>query len=266
MTEQYSIDPKIKNNILQTIDQIEKDYEVIIMHAIESGSRAWGFPSPNSDYDVRFFYVHKKDWYLQIYPGRDVIEKPVNEVYDISGWDLKKALHLALKSNAVVLEWLQSPIIYKTIPDFADSLKTFCLDNFDQKALACHYLSLGTRQIDQAWRQQELTKVKKYFYMLRPAIALKCLRENHNTKKLPMNLQELILQSNLPRHICVIIEDLVMRKRTMNEKDLIDPIPELDRFIEEQFELAKEYISALPDNTNANIKAADEFFLSWLKE
>lgn len=75
--------------------------------AVESGSRAWGFPSPDSDYDIRFIHIHPRDWYLSLQPGRDVIERPIIDNIDLNGWDLRKALGLLLKSNAVVSEWLE---------------------------------------------------------------------------------------------------------------------------------------------------------------
>ena len=266
MDERFLIDPDIKKNIVQTLDAIETEHEVKILHAAESGSRAWGFPSPDSDYDVRFFYIHKKDWYLSIYPGRDVIERPVNKIYDVSGWDLKKAIHLAQKPNAVVMEWLQSPITYRTNDHFVESLKEFCIENFNRKALMYHYLNLGTRQVSQTWRQQDKIHVKKYFYMLRPALALKWLQHNNDSQNIPMNLQELVAQVDTAQQISEIIDTLVLQKRTMNEKDKIDPIHELDQFIEEEFRKAEEYIMELSDPPKPNIESANQFFLSWLKD
>lgn len=264
MSDDFLIDPEIKQNILQTLTDIEAEHDVHILHAAESGSRAWGFPSPDSDYDVRFFYIHKKDWYLSIYPERDVIEKPINKVYDVSGWDLKKALHLALKSNAVVMEWLQSPITYITNEDFRKDFKNFCIHNFDRKALMHHYLSLGERQLDQAWRTQETTHVKKYFYMLRPAIALRCLIHNEGHQSLPMNLQELMSKADIPVDITAITEDLIAKKRTMKEKEKIERIAELDEFIEQEFKSATEYLANLPARESLNTENANAFFIKWL--
>ena len=92
--------------------EIEAKNAIKIVYACESGSRAWGFPSANSDYDVRFIYIRPVDWYLSIYEKRDVIEYPIDEQLDISGWDLKKALQLLRKTNPPLLEWLGSPIVY----------------------------------------------------------------------------------------------------------------------------------------------------------
>lgn len=107
----------MKEEILKAIQQIEIDYEVKVLFACESGSRAWGFPSKDSDYDVRFIYVHKPEYYLSIDPvgvgkKRDVIELPINNLLDVTGWELTKALKLFRKSNPPLLEWLRSGIVY----------------------------------------------------------------------------------------------------------------------------------------------------------
>jgi len=105
----------MKKRILQELDEIENKHGVKIIFACESGSRAWGFASEDSDYDVRFIYVHSKDWYLSIEKKRDVIELPLDEVLDINGWDIRKSLRLLRKSNAPLLEWLSSPIVYRNV-------------------------------------------------------------------------------------------------------------------------------------------------------
>ena len=85
----------MRQEILQRLSDIEAKYDVKILLAVESGSRAWGFESKDSDYDVRFIYVHRKDWYLSLIEGRDVIEElDPDGVLDLAGWDLKKALLL----------------------------------------------------------------------------------------------------------------------------------------------------------------------------
>ena len=105
----------MEKEILKRIAEVEATENVTIFYACESGSRAWGFPSADSDYDVRFIYLRKPDWYLSIdvEDKRDVIERPINDELDISGWDLRKALKLLWKSNPPLLEWLVSPIVYK---------------------------------------------------------------------------------------------------------------------------------------------------------
>ena len=113
--------------IQEKLNQLEAEYGVQILLAVESGSRAWGFASPDSDYDVRFIFWHPKDWYLSVFEQRDVIELPVDAVLDISGWDIRKALRLLWKSNAALIEWLNSPIVYRAHPKrkFLDELAPY---------------------------------------------------------------------------------------------------------------------------------------------
>ena len=56
----------MKDIILRELKKIEEQENVKIIMAIESGSRAWGFASPDSDYDVRFIYVRKEEDYLKL--------------------------------------------------------------------------------------------------------------------------------------------------------------------------------------------------------
>lgn len=258
-----AIDSKIEQQIIKTLQKIEHDYDVRILHAVESGSRAWGFHSPNSDYDVRFIYVHKRDWYLNLYPGRDVIELPINQTYDITGWDLKKTLHLAIKSNAVVMEWLQSPIVYKT-NDFGKELKSLCTEVFDEKPLIYHYLNLGIRQIDQTWRTSETTQIKKYFYMLRPAMALRWINNHKGVHSVPMNIQVLMAESDVSEDIRSCVNDLIAKKKTCIEKAEIRRIHILDTFICSEYEKAQEYVSNLQGTKKKNIHIANMFFQNWL--
>ena len=96
------IESRICRRIVNRLEEIERSESVRILLAVESGSRAWGFPSPDSDYDVRFLYARPRDWYLSIDARRDVIECPIEDVLDINGWDIRKALHLLLKANPVL--------------------------------------------------------------------------------------------------------------------------------------------------------------------
>lgn len=104
----------IIGGINEELDKIERKEGVRILHAVESGSRAWGFASPDSDYDVRFVYVRPKEDYLRLDEPKDVIEWQLDEVLDINGWDLKKALRQFAKGNVTLFEWSESPIVYRT--------------------------------------------------------------------------------------------------------------------------------------------------------
>ena len=117
--------------IKEKLSQIEERENIRILYACESGSRAWGFASSDSDYDVRFIYVRPKEFYLKLENTCDTLECELNEIYDISGWDLKKMLRLLNRSNPSIFEWAASPLVYKTTKEW-DYIKQF-LKNWSKK-------------------------------------------------------------------------------------------------------------------------------------
>ena len=130
----------IQNEILKKLSASESDHGIRILHAVESGSRAWGFASPDSDYDVRFIYAHDIEWYLKLEKKRYVLELELNDTYDINGWDIKKVFRLLQNSNPTVFEWIHSPIVYTSYPIIADI--TPQIDSFFScKAGLYHYLN-----------------------------------------------------------------------------------------------------------------------------
>ncbi len=139
----------MKQRIIDELKRIEQSYGVKIVYAVESGSRAWGFPSQDSDYDVRFIYVPKKEWYFSIEQERDVIEEPIHDLLDISGWELRKTLRLFKKSNPPLLEWLSSDIVYYEAFTTAKQLRKLRTEHLSLKQ-ACITISIwreGTSRI-----------------------------------------------------------------------------------------------------------------------
>lgn len=118
MDTDHPISDAMRSKIVDQLRDIELANNVTVLYACESGSRDWGFASPDSDYDVRFIYVHRLPWYLQVSPQRDVIEVPISGDLDINGWELRKALGLMKKGNATLIEWLDSPVVYRADADF----------------------------------------------------------------------------------------------------------------------------------------------------
>ena len=234
-----SISDKTRAAVEAELKQIEANHDVKIIFAIESGSRAWGFPSPDSDYDVRFIYAHKLDWYLTIEPGRNVIERPISDELDIGGWDIRKALGLLLKPNPVMFEWLSSPIRYRWIEAECEKLVSFSKKPAHSTACLYHYLNLGQRQFDLHLGRDKEIRLKKYFYVLRPALAIRWMRLRPNEIP-PMNVQALVDGLDITPAIVGIIGDLIERKSKLNEMENIERIPELDQLIQTEFEWAKD--------------------------
>ncbi len=234
-----AIPPAVRREIETRLDAIEANNGVRLLLAIESGSRAWGFPSPDSDYDVRFLYVRPRDWYLSLAPGRDVIETVIEDEIDLNGWDVRKALGLLLKSNAVVSEWMLSPIRYRTDDPFIARLAELADDLLDPRAIAYHYARSGKLAADRWLDGEGDVPVKRYFYALRPALAIRAIRLNPDARP-PMNLQALVAAGDLPAILVEQIEAPVTAKARTNERANGTRLPEIDALIRDELDRAGE--------------------------
>ena len=161
----------MREAILEKLDEIEKRENIRILHCVESGSRAWGFASPDSDYDVRFIYVRPKEFYLRLDKTRDVIEWQLDDTLDINGWDIRKSLILLNKSNPTLFEWCFSPIVYKTTDEW-QKLSGMINRFFVPRSGVNHYLSTAKSNY-RVYLNGETVIFKKYFYILRPILACK---------------------------------------------------------------------------------------------
>lgn len=248
------------------LDGVVREHRVRILLAIESGSRAWGFPSPDSDYDCRFVFARGEDDYLSPWARRDVIETPLDAVLDVNGWDLGKALKLALKGNAVVIEWLQSPIVYRGDPAFRDAMLAFTRRFTDRASVARHYLHLGERQVRTYFAKGKDVALKKTFYALRPAAALRWLRLHPSEALAPMHFPTLMATADMPGDVRAIIDDLLARKATTKELGHA-PLPQPVRdFMESEFAAAHALPSGAAAPTGEAIEAAEALFRRFVRE
>ena len=215
----------MRKEIINKLKEIEKKEHVKIIYAIESGSRAWGFESVDSDYDVRFIYVREKEDYLCLDEKSDVIELPIDEVFDISGWDIKKALKLLYKSNPSLLEWFASPIVYKETRE-ASYIKEMIPLYCSPKKLYCHYNRMAKTHIK--YVNKEKVPVKKYLYILRCILSSQYII--HNKKQPPIEIERLI-ERELPNELREDMNQLLMIKKSSDEKQYVDHISSLDEFI-----------------------------------
>lgn len=225
--------------ILEELDEIEKVNECKILHAVESGSRAWGFPSRDSDYDVRFIYIHKPTWYLSVdlEHKRDVIERPITDELDISGWDIRKALRLFAKSNPPMLEWLASPIIYKEAFGFAEELRDLMPEYYSRISSVYHYLHMGEGNYREYLRGDTVW-LKKYLYALRPVLAVRWLEQSQGP--VPMEFSRLLETIRDDQTLVRDIEALVQRKMSGDELDRGPAIPAISSFIHGELSRFKE--------------------------
>ena len=238
-----TLSPDMRETILAKLNEMEAANGVKIVFAIESGSRAWGFPSPDSDYDARFVYARPTDWYLSISPGRDVIELPIEGDLDINGWDIKKALGLLLKPNPVLLERLSSPIRYVWNDEVCSKLKALGERVGHGPSCLHHYLNLGENLWKRHLKDEEDVKIKRYFYVLRPAMALRWVRMRPDEIP-PMNFQDLMAGVELDAVLTEELRRLLIAKSETNQLGFAPRIPVLDRFVLDEYEKAKQ---VLPD-------------------
>ncbi len=230
--------------IVAQLRDIERDEGVRILFAIESGSRAWGFHSPDSDYDVRFVYARPMDWHFRLDSRRDVIERPIDDELDVSGWELGKALTLAMGSNAVIAEWLQSPICYVQTPDALAQLTSFCADILDRRAVTWHYLNLIKRQRTKLIGPDGHPRLKRYFYMLRPALALRWMRLNEQAMA-PMHMQGLLAGCELNPVLSSEIAQLTEQKKQVREGfEARATVPLLDQLVADEEDRAKIWLAS----------------------
>lgn len=247
----------MKKQILNKLSEIETQEHVKILHAVESGSRAWGFASPDSDFDVRFIYVREQEDYLRLNPFRDVIEYQLDDVFDVNGWDLQKMLKLLYKSNPTIFEWMNSPIVYQTSEAFQE-MKSLISDYFSAKIGAYHYLNTA-RHNYHAYCEAEQVKLKKYFYVLRPLLACYWIFA-HQTPP-PMQFTDLLILEEA-KEISSLIEYLLELKTHTSELGTGDKIPELDRWIQRHFMAVKQIADSLPDQENPGWEPLNSVFLS----
>ncbi|QJW36673.1 DNA polymerase beta superfamily protein [Cellulosimicrobium protaetiae] len=233
-----SLDPAVVRRVDARLDRVVRDERVAIPLAVESGSRAWGFPSPDSDYDCRFVHVRSQADYLDPWPRRDVVETPLDAVLDVNGWDLLKAVRLLVRGNATLLEWLRSPIVYRADVAFRSDLLALAERVVvDRDALRRHYLHVAIGQRDRWWSDREVP-LKKVFYAVRPAATLRWLRVRPDAAVPPMDLATLLVEGEAPDDVTRAAADLVALKAVSREMGA-GAVPEpLVRFVTDELALA----------------------------
>jgi len=260
-----AVSAQMRGQIRASLQEIAAQEGVSILLAVESGSRAWGFHSPDSDYDVRFIYAEPLDWHLTIAPGRDVIERPISKDLDISGWNLRKTLGLTLNSNAVALEWAQSPILYADAAGFRDEFLAFARAALRRRPVTWHYLRLAERQSERLRDADGMVKLKRYFYVLRPVLALRWLRLHADRADPPMHMAALVEATDLAQAAQADMADLIARKSTIKEMGVTSQTPaSLDALITTEMAAAREAVGAAqPNPKQTNWLAADALLRDW---
>ena len=239
----------MKTSIQNRLAELERERGIRILYACESGSRAWGFASPDSDYDVRFIYAHTPDWYLSIHNRDETIELPLEGELDLSGWDFRKALRLFAKSNGALIEWLHSPIVYRENPQAVALWRTLVPDVVSPKALACHYLG----QCKRIWLgslQSDLVRAKSYLYALRSLLAAKWVLQRRSVP--PVEFAQLVAGSDLSQPTQTAISAVVGNEALGDVHLVVEPDAALHPFIGMQLEaleqVARQMRSFVPES------------------
>lgn len=250
------MNPEVYERVRAALAQVETEQKVRVLFACESGSRAWGFASRDSDFDVRFLYVHERDWYLSVDDRRDVIERPLADDLDVSGWELRKALRLLRKSNPPLLEWLKSPVVYRHDPVFAAEFGSLAAEFYSPRRCFAHYLHMAFGN----WRKyllgREQVSLKKYLYVFRPLLACRWIeRQLGQVPMLFAHLADVVLEE---ANVRAALEELVARKKAGDELDEAPPVEVLSRFVEA--ELARLDALAEPNEFVGDSEELNHFF------
>lgn len=261
----------LEHHIKKIIAQMEKEYDIKVLYACESGSRAWGFSSQESDYDVRFIYIHHPSWYLSIDRKRDVIEIPkrdslsipVDPLLDISGWELTKALKLFRKSNPPLLEWLHSNMIYYQRFSTIEKMRNLEKEVFSPTSTIYHYINMAKGNFRE-YLQGDIVKIKKYFYVLRPVLAAKWVQSFETIPPMEFNT---LVQMLIPMGALRIkIESLVERKKSGQKLALEPRINLINEFLDTEINLLETYAKGLEKNLLDPTERLNDLFRNTLNE
>lgn len=250
----------MKQKILNALARIEQAENIRILLAVESGSRAWGFASPDSDYDVRFIYLRPIEDYLRLEARRDVIELPLRDDLDINGWDLSKALRLLYRSNPTLFEWFSSPVVYRKT-EFADQFKAMMGPYFSSRRGLFHYIRMAAGNYRE-YLKGDVVKAKKYFYVLRPILACRWILDKGTPP--PMLFSEL-MESELMPALRPEVDRLLALKMNSPEIRMIPRIKALNEYLDSSIQEIDRAISSLPAEPKIGWEGLNELFRAQFK-
>ena len=250
----HPVEPAMRAQILDCLRRLEADHDVKVLFACESGSRGWGFASPDSDYDVRFIYVNRLSWYPTVEPDRDVIEQPISGDLDVNGWELRKTLQLLRQSNPTLLEWLRSPIVYRDEADTMARLRSLAEEGFSAVRGYHHYVSMAKKNFREHLRGEEV-RYKKYLYVLRPLLAARWIRDGRGVP--PMRFAALAEATLDDRALLDEINRLLEVKMRAGEAATSPRWSGIHDFIERELEVAAAQV--LADSSRPDTSRLDAF-------
>ena len=253
---------EIMQEIKAKLSQIEQQKNIRILYACESGSRAWGFASPDSDYDIRFIYVRPLSDYLKVKAVPDFLECELNEVYDINGWDLKKMLRLLNRSNPSIFEWAASPIVYKTSSEW-DCVRQILNNHFSEIKALYHYNSITKNNLRRYFNDKSEVKYKPYLYNLRQCLSCEWILDR---KSPPPIVFDILKGQYLPEELKSSVNNLLELKKSMKEKETGPRITEIDSYIDSVVSKVEKYLEKPSEKRLSDWDELNRMFLKLLEE
>ncbi len=259
-----AIPAETRAEISRRLADVQAAEGVRILLAVESGSRAWGFPSPDSDFDVRFIYCRPEDWYfsVDVEEKRDVLEYDITDDIDLNGWDLRKALRLLARSNPTIVEWLQSPIQYLARGRFRGAALELLAGAYAPANGIHHYRSMAKTNY-RGYLKAELVPLKKYFYALRPLLAIRWIE--HNQAPPPIEFRRLLAVLEDRPELMADVAALLEKKKAAAEMELAPALHALNEYIESELDRLEGFTREAPA-VRARLDAASALFRSLVRE
>jgi predicted nucleotidyltransferase len=253
----------VKKRIHESLTRVERENGVRILLAVESGSRAWGFASKDSDYDVRFLYKREPEWYSSpfVESKRDVIELPIEDELDINGWDLRKVVKLLIKSNPALLEWFSSDLVYREDRGFREMFEPLLKAYYSPKAGFYHYLHMAKGNFRE-YLKSDYVKTKKYFYVLRPVLCMRWIESNNDIP--PLWFETLVDETITDSSLKDAIAGLLARKKAGFETDYDKPIRLISDFLEAELTRLSESAAAVR-SCRKTTEEAEKCFKDYLR-
>ena len=248
--DEFPVADDVRAEIVARLAALEAQHGVRILYACESGSRGWGFASPDSDYDVRFLYVHPLSWYLRVGASPDVIEMPISDALDLHGWELRKALGLLKKGNATLIEWLDSPVVYRAEAAFLRAMQEIARQTHQVDRSFHHYTHMARKNY-RAYLRGDTVRLKKYLYVLRPLLAALWIEQGRGL--VPMRFQTLVDVLVTDAALRDAIAHLLAIKRAAKESEQGQPLPVLNAFIERELTRLESAPPPVPQDTDFTV-------------
>lgn len=244
------------------LSDLARQHECNILFASESGSRAWGLLSPDSDFDVRFIYAHPLKWYLSIDDHRDTIETVFPDDIDMAGWELRKSLRVFSTCSIPLNEQIQSPIVYGGVESFQDRLRNLIPHYFNKKRAMHYYMKTA----DQALEGMDGLSIglNRFFYAARPLLACQWIESKSSMP--PTEFKSLLEADFLPLPLTNEVIEIAQMKAEKVQREMIKLSKDLVYWLTDGAQRHRDAIALIPSNNVPSREPLNELFLDSISE